>query len=60
MLEKIIGGSFLLVLIYLVLQSRNASEVISGIGGTGAGFLGTLQGRSVTFPGGVQVSGGIS
>ncbi len=53
----IAGG---LILVYLVLNSQRAGSVIQSISGGVGGLFGVLQGRSVSFPGGGSVSGGIA
>jgi hypothetical protein len=54
--EKLVTGAFGLIILYLLFNSQNANEIITGIGSTSAGLFGTLQGRSVTFPGGVSIN----
>ena len=54
MVEKITTTIALLILAYLVFNAQNFNDVVTGLGGTGSGLIGTLQGRRVQF-GNVQV-----
>lgn len=49
-----------LIVLYLVFQSQRAGAVIGSIASGVGGLFGVLQGRSVQFPGGGAVTGGIS
>lgn len=53
----IAGG---LIVLYLVLNSARAGQVIGSIAGGVGSLFGVLQGRAVQFPGGGAVTGGVA
>jgi hypothetical protein len=53
---SIAGG---LILLYLLLNSRQAGQVIGSLAAGVGGLFGVLQGRAVQFPGGVGITGGL-
>lgn len=45
--EKVVLSAFVLIGIYLVLQSENASKVINSLASGSSNIFATLQGRTV-------------
>jgi hypothetical protein len=57
-LEATLGIMLGLVALFLVLNNFQASNaILSGLSNLGVSTFGTLQGRNVTMPGGVSVTG---
>lgn len=55
-IEKLMLAAFGLIALYLVLNAREAANLISSIGSYTGGLFGTLQGAEVQFGSGVTIS----
>lgn len=53
-----VGGGLLLILVLLLLRNANeTAQVFNSLSSLNIGAIGALQGRNVSVPGGVTVSG---
>lgn len=59
-LSNYIALAGLLILVYLLLRNPSATaNAFNALSGLNVGAIGALQGRSVSIPGSVSVSGGL-